>query len=159
MPQTKALVMRTFVNWRAAVYAGIIAAIVFALLEMIFVPLLYGGSPWAPLRMIGAIVMGRDVLPPPATFDLGVVTGAVIVHLILAIIYAFILAWIIAPMGTALAIVVGGVFGLTLYLINFYGFTAVFPWFAEARNTVTVLAHIIFGLVLAWSYKSFARHV
>lgn len=157
MPQTKALTMRTDVHWRAAVYAGIIAAIAFALLEMIFVPLIYGASPWAPLRMIAAIAMGRDVLPPPGTFDLSVVTVAAIVHLILSIIYAFILALIVTSTGKALAIVIGGVFGLSLYLINFYGFTALFPWFAEARNTVSLLSHIIFGLVLAWAYKALAR--
>ncbi|MFB8830009.1 hypothetical protein ACE0DR_13370 [Azotobacter sp. CWF10] len=49
---------------RAGVWAGVIAGVVFLALEMLLVPLLMGGSPWGPPRMIAAIVMGRDVLPP-----------------------------------------------------------------------------------------------
>jgi hypothetical protein len=44
-----------------------------------------------------------------------------------------------------------------LYLINFYGFTAVFPWFAMARNWVSVFAHIIFGAVAGLAYNRIER--
>lgn len=50
------------VDWRAAIWAGIIAGAVFVVLEMLMVPLFLGGSPWGPPRMIGAIVMGEGVL-------------------------------------------------------------------------------------------------
>lgn len=52
---------------------------------------------------------------------------------------------------------VGAGFGLVVYWVNFYGFTEVFPWFAAARNWITVFAHIVFGIVAAWAYKGFAR--
>jgi hypothetical protein len=56
------------------------------------------------------------------------------------------------------AAAIGGlVFGLVIYAINFYGFTALFPWFAEARNWITILAHAIFGLTLGLVYEPFAR--
>jgi len=41
----------------------IIAGLVFMALEMMLVPLLQGGSPWGPPRMIAAIGMGKEVLP------------------------------------------------------------------------------------------------
>ncbi len=145
------------VNWRAAIWAGVIAGAVFMVLEMIMVPVFLGGSPWAPPRMIAAIVMGQGVLPPPATFDLGILMMAMVVHFALSIIYAIVLAWMIYRLAVGPALVVGAVFGLLLYLVNFYGFTAVFPWFAQARNWVSIFAHIVFGLAAAWSYKALAN--
>jgi len=46
-------------DWRAGVYAGLIAGVVFLILEMVMVRLFMGESPWAPPRMIAAIVLGE----------------------------------------------------------------------------------------------------
>jgi uncharacterized membrane protein YagU involved in acid resistance len=146
-------------DWSAAVWAGMIAGVVFLMMEMILVATVGGESPWGPPRMMAAMVMGQEVLPPPATFDFAVVMVAMIVHFVLSIIYGFILAWAIAnwTMGLGAAIAVGAVFGLALYLINFYIFTPLmFPWFAMARNMITISAHIVFGLVLGWAYVALA---
>lgn len=58
------------------------------------------------------------------------------------------------PPGAAVAIGIG--FGLTLYVVNFYGFTALFPWFAMARNWVSIVSHAVFGLAAAWAYEVLA---
>lgn len=144
-------------HWGAATYAGLIASLVFLAVEMIMVPLFAGGSPWAPVRMIGAIVLGRDVLPPPATFALGVTIAALIVHFVLGIILTWILALFVFRLDVLPAVVVGAAFGLVVYWVNFYGLTAVFPWFEAARNWITISAHVIFGIVAAWSYKAYAQ--
>lgn len=143
------------IDWRAAVWAGIIAGLVFMVLEMLLVQLVGGGSMWGPPRMMAAIVMGRGVLPPPATFAAGVFVVAMIVHFVLSLAYAFIFGWIVSrwKMGIAGAAIGGLVFGLVIYAVNFYGFTAAFPWFAEARNWITILAHAIFGLTLGVVYQ------
>lgn len=145
------------VSYKAAIWAGLVAGAVFMVLEMIMVPMFGGGSPWGPPRMIAAIAMGPDVLPPPATFDLTILMVAMAVHFVLSIVLAVVLAWIVRgrPMGTAL--IIGGVFGLAVYLFNFYGMTAVFPWFAMARNWISIFAHVVFGLAAAWSYLAFSR--
>lgn len=44
-------------NAKAAVWAGLIAGLIFMMMEMILV-WLTGGSPWGPPRMMAAIVMG-----------------------------------------------------------------------------------------------------
>lgn len=44
-------------------------------------------------------------------------------------------------------------------MINFYGFTAIFPWFAMARNWVTVISHIVFGAVIALYYRPVGSRV
>ena len=141
------------IDWSAAVWAGIISGAIFMMLEMLMVPLFLGGSAWAPPRMIAAIAMGKEVLPPPATFDLGILMMAMVVHFALSILFALVLAPMIVRLGFGAALAVGAAFGLALYLINFYGMTALFPWFAMARNWVSIFAHVMFGLIAAWWYK------
>lgn len=149
------------VDWSAAVWAGIISGAVFVMLEMLMVPMFLDGSPWGPPRMIAAIVLGRDVLPmpegPPPTFDAGVLMAAMVVHFALSVAYAVALALAISRMSTGAAIGAGAVFGLVLYLINFYVLTAVFPWFAMARNWVSIVVHVLFGVIAAAAYKALEK--
>jgi uncharacterized membrane protein YagU involved in acid resistance len=151
--------MAKTIDWKAAVWAGIIAGLVFMVLEMLLVQLIGEGNRWGPPRMIAAIVMGREVLPPPATFDAGVFIVAMIVHFVLSLVYALIFAWVAGQCQmTMTGAAIGGLlFGLVIYAVNFYGFTALFPWFAEARNWITILAHAIFGLTLGVVYDPLAR--
>lgn len=147
------------VNMKAGIYAGLIAGLVFLVLEMVLVATIGGGSAWAPPRMIGAMVLGEGVLPPPATFDLGVVMVAMAVHFVLAILLGIVFALIAgkAGWGAGMTAVAGLVFGLIVYVVNFYGMTAIFPWFAMARNGISIFAHAMFGLVLGYSYHALAR--
>lgn len=154
-PRTHARV----IDWSATVWAGIISGAVFMMLEMVMVPVFMDGSPWGPPRMIAAIVMGEGVLPPPATFDLTILMVAMVVHFVLSVVFALVLALLIARLGLGAALAVGAAYGLALYLINFYGMTAIFPWFAMARNWVSIFAHVVFGLVAAWWYRARARSV
>lgn len=145
------------IDAKAAVLGGIIAGVVFVALEMLMVPMFLGGSPWGPPRMIAAIAMGRDVLPPPATFDGGIFAMAVLIHMVLSIILGLVFALLAKGRSMGMAILIGAVFGLAVYLINFYLMTAVFPWFAEARNWVSIFAHVVFGVVLGWAYAAMTR--
>lgn len=146
-------------NWKAAIWAGIVAGIVFIMLEMVLVATVMGQSLWGPPRMMAAMVMGESVLPPPATFDIGIMMVAMMIHLPLAIIYGLILGWVISNwrLGLGASIVVGTALGLLIYFVNFYGFTAIWPWFAMARNVISIFAHAMFGLVLGWVYHAIAK--
>ncbi len=137
---------------KAAIWAGVISGAVFMMVEMLMVQFVLGQSMWGPPRMIAAIAMGDGVLPPPATFDVTILMVAMVVHFVLSIAFALILAPFIHRMGFGAALGVGALYGLALYLINFYGFTVIFPWFAMARNWVSIFAHIVFGFVAAWAY-------
>ena len=56
------------------------------------------------------------------------------------------------------AVALGAAFGLLIYLVNIYPVAAIlFPWFAMARNWITISSHIVFGAVLAWAYLALAR--
>lgn len=146
----------TPIRWSAAVWAGVIAGVVFLVLEMVMVPMFLDGSPWGPPRMIAAMAMGEDVLPPPGTFALVPVMVAMMIHFVLSIVFALVLAATISRMGSGTALLIGTGFGLALYVVNFYGMTAVFPWFSNARNWVSIFAHAVFGLVAATAYVSLA---
>lgn len=143
-------------DWSATIWAGIIAGAVFLVAEMGLVALM-GESPWGPPRMMAAMVLGEGVLPPPATFDMTIVMVAMVVHFIVSIILAAIFVALARKWSMLTALVAGAVFGLIVYGVNFYGMTAVFPWFAMARNPVTIASHVIYGLVLAGSYKALAK--
>ena len=149
---------RPMMDWRAAIWAGLIAGAVFMMLEMVLVPIFIGGSPWGPPRMIAAIGMGKSVLPPPDSFALVPLMVAMLIHFMLSIVLAIVLALLVARMDVGAAGMVGAVFGFLLYLVNFYGMTTLFPWFAMARNWVSIFAHVMFGAVAALSYAWLRRH-
>ena len=146
-------------NWKAVIVAGLVAGLVFMMLEMALVGTIRGKSPWGPPRMIAAMVMGKDVLPPPATFDMGIVMVAMMIHIPLSVLMAAILGWAISHwrLNLMMSLVVGTVFGLLVYFIDFYVMTAVFPWFAMARGGISIFAHAMFGLVLGWTYHAVAK--
>lgn len=148
----------TSISWKAAVLAGIAAGVVFLMLEMGLVTMT-GGSPWGPPRMMAAIVMGEAVLPPPATFDLLILMVSMAVHMVLSVALAVALAFglEIARRWTGLALLIGDAFGLAVYVANFYAFTEIYPWFATARNLVTIVSHVVFGVVAAWTYLRLSR--
>lgn len=144
------------IDWKSGVWAGLIAGAVFLVLEMFMVWAFMGESPWAPPRMIAAMVLGKDVLPPegaPATFSFGIVTTAMLIHFALAIVYGLIGAALLNRFGYGGALAFGALFGLALYVINFYPIASVaFPWFAMARNWISIFAHIMFGAILGVAY-------
>jgi hypothetical protein len=146
-------------DWKAAVIAGLIAGAIFLLVLLVTYPLATGGTPWTVFRFIGAIVLGESVLPPPTTFDAGVVITAVLLHFILSVIYTLVLAFIVHRWGILISVIGGVLFGLALYLINFFTFTMFFPWFYPARAWPFSLVHILFGAVAGGVYELLEKDV
>lgn len=140
------------VYWRAAVWSGLIGGVVFLAAEMTLVPLFGAGGPWLPVRMIAALALGPGVLQPPAGFDPIVLVTALVVHFGLSTGYSALRAWLVEGRRGPLADGARGMFGLLIYLVNFYGFTALFPWFADARSWISVVTHLAWGLVVPVTY-------
>lgn len=146
-------------DWSATIWSGVIAGIVFMMAEMLMVMIFMGQSPWGPPRMIAATVLGKDVLPPPATFSVGIMMTAMIVHFMLSIAFGLLLGWIVHRLSGTNALLIGGAFGLAIYFINFYLIApAFFPWFTHAQNWVSVISHLIYGLVLGGTYAAMREH-
>lgn len=159
MARAKSITPAQGLDVKAAIWAGLIAGVVFMMMEMILVAAM-GDSPWGPPRMMAAMVMGKSVLPPPASFDVMIFTIAMIVHFVLSVVLALVFAWTVfrRHLGMGLALVLGAAFGLLAYFVNFYPVAAIlFPWFAMARNWVTISSHVVFGVILAWAYLALTR--
>ena len=140
-------------HWWAGAFAGIIAGLAFIMLEMALVMFVQGDSPWGPPRMMAAMVMGQGVLPPPDTFSMGIMMVAMLVHMMLSIVYGLIGAWLVHRFDWGWALVIGALFGIAIYIINFYMVApAMFPWFVMARNGMSAFSHMMFGAVLGLVY-------
>ncbi len=151
-------------GWRATIWAGVIAGTVATLIQVLLWLVFTDDFPailFRDARLTAALVLDDSVLPPPATFDVGIMLVATFIHFALSIAYATLLAPLAVRLGGASALLAGAVFGVALYIVNLYGFTVVFPWFAQARGWIALVAHGVFGvmaiLVYRWLGVSSAR--
>lgn len=148
-------------DWPAAAVAGLAAGAVLMVLELFWSTLVSGDSPWVVSNMISAIVIGPTALQS-SDFSVTVVAVGLAAHYVLGVVFGLVLAAIIVPFRLdstmGMVLLVGALFGAVLYLLNFYGMTRFFPWFAELRGAPTVVTHLIFGVTTAFLYWKFNRH-
>jgi ABC-type sulfate transport system permease subunit len=148
--------LHSVTDWKAGVWAGVIAGLVFLMLEMVLVWMAQGQSPFGPPHMIAAMVLGKEVLPPPDTwapFDLKIVMTAMMIHFPVSIAYGLLGAWLVHRFDWAGGLMIGAALGLAIYIVNFYMIAPVaFPWFEMGRNWVGAFSHLMFGAVLAGAY-------
>ena len=151
---------RRLPDWPVAAASGFVAGAVLMVLELLWAAAMTGAGPWATPHMIAGIVMGPGVLQS-AEFSWSVVVAALVTHYALGIVMGMILAAIIAPFhldsSARMILLTGAVFGVIVYLFNFYGMERIFPWFAELRGWPTLVAHLIFGMTAAAMYWKLER--
>lgn len=147
-------------NWKPAVTSGVVAGVV-ATAAQVFLWLVFTdalpGIFYRDARLTAATLLGQGVLPPPATFDWKVMMVATIIHFAISIAYSLILARFLSRIEMTLSLIAGSIYGLMIYTVNMYGVTAIFPWFSEARDWITVVTHVVFGVSLAGTYKALTR--
>ena len=146
--------MRQIVDWGASLWAGLVAGVVLLILHLFVIPALIGGNAWVIIRFTASVVMGSQVLPPPADPSISVLLVALFVHFVISILASLILAFLIHRWGLLVGIISGALFGLALYAINFYSFSYFFPWFFAIGNWTFVLTHVIFGAVSGGVYEA-----
>ncbi len=145
--------MRQVVDWRAAIWAGVVSGFAFLIINMLLTQI-YLGSPWIIVRLAASVLMGQRVLPPPATFDLGIFLSALLIHFPLSVAFACVIAFVLHRWGMLGGILGGAVFGLALYCINFYTFSFFFPWFFAMRSWIMVVSHVVFGALAGGIYEA-----
>lgn len=107
-------------------------------------------------RLTAALLMGPTVLPPPSTARWDILLVATLIHFALSVAYALPPALLAGHQRTAPALLAGALYGLLIYAVNLHGFTLLFPWFAVARDWVTLLTHVVFGVALVGGCHLFA---
>ena len=144
-------------NLSAAFCAGVISGVVSTIAQVALWGICMENS-WLSLlnrdiRLTAAILMGREVLPPPVTVDWQVITVATFIHFVLSIAYSFFFAFLVSRLNKKLWLAAGLIYGLAIYGVNMYGMTFIYPWFSEVRDWITVAAHAVFGICLAGAYS------
>ncbi|CAN7443179.1 hypothetical protein LJR289_002868 [Pseudoduganella sp. LjRoot289] len=143
-------------DWAAAAVAGFGAGGILMVLELAWTALVGSQDPWRATHMIAAMVLGWDALQSTG-YSTGIVVAALVVHYILGIAFGVMLAAIIAPFqldsSTGMVLLAGALFGLLLYVLNFYGMASAFSWFAEMRSWPTAVGHMVFGMSAAYIYR------
>ena len=142
--------------WRAAIWAGLIAGILATLAQVLLWLIFTDNFPAILFRdahLTAALVLGDSVLSPLASFDVGVMLTATLIHFTLSIAYAAVLTALAARLDAVPALLAGVGFGVALYVVNLYGFTTIFPWFEQARGWITLITHGVFGAVAISVYR------
>jgi len=139
-------------RWPCAIAAGAVAGIAYIALQSVLANVIYGDSMWEPFHRIAAMALGPRALENSDVFDVGIVATAMAIHTGLAAFYGLVLSYLIVEFTRRNALWLGAVAGLLIYLVNYYGFVGLFPWMAEMRGWVTLVAHAVFGALLAACY-------
>lgn len=131
---------------------GLAAGVFFLGFEMAASALLHGPVALAePLRMIGGILLGPSALDSGYPL-LTAATAGLIVHGVLAAAFGAVFGWAVSarplrPRRRREIVAAGSVWGLVLWLLNFYVVAplAGWPWFALQTNpAVQLVAHAVF---------------
>src|ERR1019366_7735583 len=126
-------------GWRATIWAGVIAGTMATVVQVLLWLVFTDDFPailYRVARLTAAMILGGSVLASPATFDVGIM-----------------LVPAATRFKTVWALLAGVGFGVTLYIVNLYGFTAIFPWFAQPRGWITLIVHAVFGVTVISVYR------
>lgn len=148
----------TRIAWGAAVVAGIVAMIVFAIVQIAFSWAIRGEPPWHPLVVFGTLAV--DVLVPDRHAGGGprtLAAGALLL-LVLGAASGAILAAIVDRVGVLTAAIAGVVFGIAMFAIDVYGLGRFFPVLRDLDDWMSALAYAIQGGLAAGLYKATTHH-
>lgn len=141
---------------RAATIAGLTAAVISLLLGMGVLQYLHDNALGLP-RLLATVVLGRSALDAELT-SAGTVLGVGIgVHLVLGLVFAFIISFTLHRWGFWVGLIGGGLFGLALYAINTYTMSRFFPEFYFYRSWFMVGLHVVFGALCGGIYEAIER--
>jgi hypothetical protein len=141
------------VDWQAVFRAAMIAGTVYLLLNLFVAPAIMGGSFWISVRLVASMVLGQQILAPPATFDaLALVTG-IVVHYALALLMTGLIAIVVHRGGLATGVLGGAALGLAFYYIAYYSLTYFFPQFFAMKDSSVIVSHVIFGALAGGLYE------
>ena len=145
------------VYWSSIVFAGSIAGTLFMVIHILLTAIFDASAVWRYPKMIAAILLGENILNRPEAFEFGIFLIAFALHIALSITFTYFLALFIKGRSLTKTMLISLMFGLSLYLINFYGFSALFPWFAEARNWILIITHVLFSAIATTCYFFFTE--
>jgi hypothetical protein len=153
--QTETSTLRS-ADWRAAVIAGVLAGLVFLIVNMALTGHLLGNAQ-LPLQLAAALLLGPSVMPPAVGLGGSVFMTGFGVHLLLAVGFTCLIAFCLHRWGIWVGIFGGALFGLALYSINYYFVADFIAGFAGLRSWLMAFSHVLFGAVAGGLYETLER--
>lgn len=144
--------IRRNVTWRAIPFAGLAAGTVMLIAALILLPVVYEVPATLSLQYFASLVLGSSALMDPG---IGVLLVGVLVHYVLSILAALVIAIVIHRWGFWVGVIGGALLGVAIYVINFYTMTSFWPWLFVLSGPVMLAAHALFGAVVGAVYESF----
>ncbi len=141
----------------AAAAAGLIAGIGFIVVHVVLRIVLAGDDTAAALRYTAATLIGRVSQPAAESLPLLPTVAAVLVHLVLGVLLALVLALVAHRWRLLGTLVAGTVLGLLLYLVAFYGLQTRLPWLLDYRSWTSLAAYVLYGVLAALLYELLER--
>lgn len=137
---------------------GLVAGIVMALVTMMITALM-GMGLWAMPAMIAALVLGPSAM-------MGVTAGVIMIglaiHMVLSMMFGFVYATIVNFFSHE-SIVTGTLFGLLLWIVNFYVVGLFIPgaqMMAQHEPIwLAIMSHLVFGVTLGLLSRASASPV
>jgi hypothetical protein len=140
---------------RAVLIAGLGGGTLFLLTILLFTPVVLGVDASLVLRYFASLVQGSDVLTDGNSTVLVV---GVIVHYVLSVLFALLIAIVIHRWGLLIGILGGALMGLAIYAFNYYTMTLFFPWFFAVNNIVLLVGNMVYGAVTGGIYEVFDHY-
>jgi hypothetical protein len=141
---------------RAAIIAGLIAAIVSLGGGMAVLQYLHENAFGLP-RLLSSIVLGRGALDAGVTSNMTALGVGAGVHVVLGLVFAFVISFTLHRWGFLVGLIGGGLFGLALYAINTYTMSQFFPDFYYYRSWFMICFHVVFGALCGGIYEALER--
>jgi hypothetical protein len=127
-------------------------------INLIFQPIFVNISGWSAMRQFASIMAGPAQLTP-ATFNFGLLILDFVFVCFMAAIYTAFSVALVRPTSLQTSLIGGLVLGLAFYVVNYYMWSGLFPWLADARNWVTFVDHLIAGFLAGLVYITVRREV
>lgn len=144
--------MIKFLDWRALVAAILVAGTAFLATMLLGAPAQLGLSSQIILKYFASLVLGADTLTGEFTLTVGIV--GIVVNYAIAAIWGFAIAAVLHRWGMIVGLVLGGLLGLAVFAINMYTMTFIFDWFSAMNNSMLLIAHVVYGVVLGGIYEA-----
>ncbi|MBC8098833.1 MAG: hypothetical protein H7Y11_05285 [Armatimonadetes bacterium] len=142
-------------TWRAIPIAGLVAGTAFLLVGVLpMLPVLQVNGA-VMLSYMASLVLGSSAVTDSST---GVLLTGIVVHYVLSILFAFVIAVVVHRWGLVVGIALGAVMGLALYGINLYTMTRIFDWFPAVNSPLLLLSHVMYGAVAGGVYELFDHY-
>mgnify|MGYP006299867147 CR=1 FL=1 len=136
------------INLRAVIEAGLIAGIVFLVLEFI-TGAVGAATSLGPATFTLQTALNVGSTPPSA----GLISAAMLLHFMLSLLTTFVLGLIIHRITRSYSIVAGVLYGAFLYSGNVVLFTAFQPELGLVNDTLMLINYAIYGAVAGGVYK------